>query len=104
MADDYVKDTPQGALLMVMAVPRSSRTEIVGIQQDRCKIKVKAPPVDGEANSALIEALSKIFGIPKKSVILDKGQTGKQKAFLLTGLSKAVVCQTIEEILSKRGM
>lgn len=104
MADDYVKDTPQGALLMVMAVPRSSRTEIVGIQQDRCKIKVKAPPVDGEANSALVEALSKIFRIPKKSVILDKGQTGKQKAFLLAGLSKAIVCQTIEEILSKKGM
>ena len=88
MPNEYVKETPQGAVLMVMAAPRSSKTEIVEIQQDRVKIKVKAPPVDGEANSALVEYLSKIFKIPKKSVILEKGQTGKQKSFLLSGLGK----------------
>lgn len=102
MSDDYVKETSQGAVLMVLASPRSSRTEIVEIQQDRCKIKVKAPPVDGEANSALIEALAKIFKIPKKSVVLEKGQTGKQKSFLLVGLSKAEVCQTVNSILSNK--
>ena len=102
MSQDYVKETSQGAVLMVLAAPRSSKTEIVGIQEDRCKIKVKAPPVDGEANSALIEALSKIFKIPKKSVILEKGQTGKQKSFLLSGLTKDEVCKTIDEILDKK--
>lgn len=103
MEEDYVKETAEGCLLMVMAAPRSSCTEIVDIQQGRCKIKVKAPPVDGEANSALVEALAKIFGISKKSVILEKGQTGKQKSFLLIGLSKSQVCQKIQEILSKKG-
>ncbi len=102
MSNDYVKETPQGAVLMVLAAPRSSKTEIVDIQQDRCKIKVKAPPVDGEANSALVEALAKIFKIPKKSVVLEKGQTGKQKSFLLIGLTKAEVCKKVEEILSNK--
>ncbi len=103
MPKEYVKETPQGAVLMVMAAPRSSKTEIVEIQQDRVKIKVKAPPVDGEANSALVEYLSKTFKIPKKSVILEKGQTGKQKSFLLVGLTQVQVCQTIEAILSGKG-
>lgn len=103
MPNDYVRETPQGAVLMVMAAPRSSKTEIVEIQQDRVKIKVKAPPVDGEANSALVEYLSKTFKIPKKSVILEKGQTGKQKSFLLVGLTQIQVCQTIEAILSGKG-
>ena len=103
MPNEYVKETPQGAVLMVMAAPRSSKTEIVEIQQDRVKIKVKAPPVDGEANSALVEYLSKTFKIPKKSVILEKGQTGKQKSFLLVGLNQIQVCQTIEAILSGKG-
>lgn len=103
MSNDYIKETPQGAVLMVLAAPRSSKTEIVEIQQDRCKIKVKAPPVDGEANSALVEYLSKIFKIPKKSVILEKGQTGKQKSFLLSGLTKEQVCQTVEAILAEKG-
>ena len=102
MSFEYVKETPQGTILMVLAVPRSSRTEIVEIQQNRCKIKVKAPPVDGEANSALVEALAKIFKIPKKSVILEKGQTGKQKSFLLLGLTKEYVCETVESIISSR--
>ena len=102
MSFEYVKETPQGTILMVLAVPRSSRTEIVEIQQNRCKIKVKAPPVDGEANSALVEALAKIFKIPKKSVILEKGQTGKQKSFLLLGLTKEHVCETVESIISSR--
>ena len=103
MANDYIKETPAGAVLMVLAAPRSSKTEIVEIQQDRVKIKVKAPPVDGEANSALVEYLSKTFKIPKKSVILEKGQTGKQKSFLLVGLDKNLVCQTIGAILSEKG-
>ena len=103
MPNEFVKETPQGAVLMVMAAPRSSKTEIVEIQQDRVKIKVKAPPVDGEANSALVEYLSKIFKIPKKSVILEKGQTGKQKSFLLSGLTKEQVCQTVEAILAEKG-
>lgn len=103
MANDYIRETPQGAVLMVMAAPRSSKTEIVEIQQDRVKIKVKAPPVDGEANSALVEYLSKIFKIPKKSVILEKGQSGKQKSFLLVGLDKNQVCQTIDAILAGKG-
>ena len=88
--------------MRVLAAPRSSRTEIVEIQEDRCKIKVKAPPVDGEANFALVEALAKIFGIPKKAVILEKGQTGKQKSFLLLGLTKAEVCQAVEEAISRK--
>lgn len=98
-----VKETPEGALLMVLAVPRSSKTEIVDIRQERCRIKVKAPPVDGEANLALIEALAKIFALPKKSVILNKGQTGKQKSFLLAGLSKEDVCAVIDRIINEKG-
>lgn len=103
MANEYVRETPAGAVLMVMAAPRSSKTEIAEIQQDRVKIKVKAPPVDGEANSALVEYLSKIFKIPKKSVILEKGQTGKQKSFLLSRVSKTLVCQIIDAVLSEKG-
>jgi uncharacterized protein (TIGR00251 family) len=102
-AEACVKDSPQGALIMVLAVPRSSRTEIVDIQQERCRIKVKAPPVDGEANAALVEALAKIFGLSKRSVIQIRGQSGKQKTFLLSGLSKDEVCVVIDRIISEKG-
>lgn len=95
-----LKQAETGVYLSVYAVPRSSKTEIVDLHEDRCKIRVKAPPVDGEANSALSEALAKIFRIPKKSVILDKGSKGKNKTFLLVGVNIAEANLILTEILS----
>lgn len=73
--------------MTVQAVPRSSRTELVDIAEDRCRIRVKAPPVEGEANLALVAFLAKFFGIPKKNVSLHSGTRGKLKVFFLTGIT-----------------
>lgn len=86
----------RGVRLAVQAVPRASRTEVVDFPEDRCRIKVKAPPVEGEANAALIAFLAKLFGLPKKQVLLEQGAHGKQKVFLLVGIDPA----TAEGILS----
>lgn len=82
-----LKATGKGVSLFLQAVPRSSRTEIVDLSGDRCRIKVKAPPVDGEANLALIAFLAKGFRLPKAQVVLQNGATGKLKTFLLTGIT-----------------
>ena len=87
MSLSCLNETSDGVIFYVLAAPRASRTEISELRDDYCKIKVKAPPVDGEANTALIQAIAKWFGLPKKSVIQQKGFTGKQKVFLLSGLS-----------------
>ena len=50
---------PDGAIeLDVQAVPRSSRDAIGKPHGDRLKLHVKAPPVDGEANAAIVKLLS----------------------------------------------
>jgi uncharacterized protein (TIGR00251 family) len=90
-----------GALFHVIASPRASRSEIIGIYQDRCKIKIKAPPVDGEANEALIAFISKFFKLPKKQVILQRGSTGKQKTFLLSGLTVETATEALASVLAK---
>ena len=43
------------------------------------KIKVTAPPVDGEANAAVIALLAKEYGISKSDIHIVQGQTGKNK-------------------------
>ncbi len=93
----------KGTLIRIQAVPRASKTEIVDIHQDRCRIRVKAPPVDGEANKELIAALAKIFKITKKMVILESGQRGKQKCFLLSGLTEDKTGEILAEVLSGKG-
>ncbi len=95
MALDCLKPHKNGLRLAVQAVPRASVTEIIDLSADRCKIKVKAPPVDGEANVALIEFLAKLFGLPKKQVSLDRGGTGRQKLFLLEGISLETAEKTL---------
>ena len=102
-ADVCVRQTVNGAVIMVLAVPRASKTEVVDIQQERCRIRVKAPPVDGEANTAIAVALAKLFGLPKKSVTIVNGHKSKQKSFLLSGLEKTEACAVIDRILQEKG-
>ncbi|MFA6338850.1 MAG: DUF167 domain-containing protein [Candidatus Paceibacterota bacterium] len=45
------------------------------------KVKVKEPPVDGKANTAIIKALAKYFDIAPSRVSLVSGQSSKQKVF-----------------------
>ena len=42
---------------------------------------VSKPPLEGKANAAIIEALSKYFKVKKNSVILISGEKSKQKVF-----------------------
>lgn len=41
--------------------------------------KVKAPPVDGKANAAVIALLAKHFGVPKSAVTIKSGAAGRLK-------------------------
>jgi len=87
---------------MVLAVVRSSRTEIVDLHQERCRIKVKGAPVDGEANAELTRFLARTFGVPKSLITLKQGQTSKQKAFLLQGLDTRRATEILDDILNRK--
>ena len=58
------------------------------------KVRVAAPPVEGAANEALCAWLSDSFGIPKTSVVIQAGQTGRRKLVLLKGVALGLVQQT----------
>lgn len=47
---------------------------------------VNAPPVDGEANAKVVEALAELHRIPKSAVRLASGHTSNTKVFELDGL------------------
>ena len=50
-------------------------------------MRVKAPPVDGAANAALIQLLAKTVGVPKSRVTLVSGATARNKIIEVDGLS-----------------
>ena len=73
--------------IKVRVVPRSSRNRIIGVEDGIFKIKLKAPPVDGKANKALIEFLARRLGLAKGSVEIISGERSRQKSVRIHGLS-----------------
>jgi len=66
--------------ITLKVVPRSRKEGVEGPLSDGSyKVHVHAPPVDGAANEAVVEALAKHFGTAKSRVCIVKGETGKNK-------------------------
>lgn len=78
-------------VIQVKVLPRSSRNQIVGRENDVFKIKLTAPPVEGKANKALREFLAKRLGLAKGSVEIISGERSRQKSIQIRGLSKVEV-------------
>ena len=75
------------AKIVLYCQPGASHTRCAGIHDGKPKIQLKAPPVDGEANAALIAFLSKCCGVPKSAVGIEKGAGGRTKRVEVTGLT-----------------
>jgi uncharacterized protein (TIGR00251 family) len=69
----------------VLVVPRASRTAVGPMVGDRLRVAVTAPPVDGEANAAVVDALAKAFGVRRSAVTIVRGQRGRRKTVSIAG-------------------
>lgn len=76
-----LKETKDGLIVNIKISPNSKKNEIVR-EKEYTKIKITAQPIDGKANKALVEFLSKNFKIPKTSIKILKGETSKEKTIL----------------------
>lgn len=66
--------------ITIKVVPRSSRNEIIGPMSDgTLKVALTAAPVDGAANDALIELLSKEWNVHKSQITIVRGEKSKKK-------------------------
>jgi uncharacterized protein (TIGR00251 family) len=87
-----LRETADGAVTVdVLVQPRASRTKIGPVHDGRLKIAVTAPPVDGEANAAVVEALAKALGVPKSAVEVIGGATSRRKTVRISGVVRAVI-------------
>jgi len=94
-----MKSRPSGKMaevqteIKVRVLPKSSRTQIIGIEGDMYKVKLTAPPVEGKANKALIELLARRLGIGKGRVDIVSGSRSRLKTVRIYGLSSEEVTQ-----------
>ena len=78
-------------IIQVKVVPRSSSNIIISEEKGVFKIKLTAPPVEGKANTALKQLLSKRLGVPKGNVEIISGERSRAKSVRIHGL-------TLEEV------
>lgn len=51
------------------------------------KVRVRARPIEGEANAALLKLMAKTLGVPKSAVSLARGGQSRTKMVAVAGLS-----------------
>jgi len=74
-------------IIKIKLLPRSSRNEIIGKENDVIKMKLTAPPVKGKANMALVSFLAKKLGVPKRDILIVSGERSRNKSLKINGLS-----------------
>ena len=77
-----VTETEQGIVFKIYVQPRASRNAVAGIHGDALKLRITAPPIDGEANKMCIQYLAKTLGMSKSSLEIVSGHTGRRKQVL----------------------
>lgn len=82
------------ARLAVRLTPRAGRDRIDGWSRDEAgravlKVRVGAPPVDGEANAALERLIAKTLRRPASAVRMISGQTARVKQLEIDGAEAA---------------
>ena len=99
----FCQETPEGVILNVKAVPRSSKSGIDGLLGDAVKVRIRSAPVDGKANRELVETLAKALGVPKGRVAFAGGEASKSKRLSIAGVTAADVRAAIAAADGKKG-
>ena len=76
------------AVLVVRVTPRAGRDEIAGWLGDELRVRLRAPPVDGRANEALLRLLASRLDVTPSSIELVSGATARVKRVRVEGLSQ----------------
>ena len=74
-------------LLKLRIQPRSCRDAVVGEREGAVLIRLKAAPLEGEANAALERFLADRLGVPRSRVRLVRGLSGRNKQVAVEGFS-----------------
>ena len=93
--EEYLKATPDGVMLPILAIPGSRRNEI-GPWHDGClKVAVTQIAEGGKANKAIVNLLSKMLGLNRSQLTLVTGETSRRKMVRVTAISAEELSKAI---------
>ncbi|MDX2031087.1 MAG: DUF167 domain-containing protein [Blastocatellia bacterium] len=94
-----ITEKGDGVSFAVRVQPRASRSGVAGEIDGALKLRLAAPPVDGEANEELIRLLAKLLDVPRAYISLLSGATSKNKIVLVRNISATTCRMKLEEVM-----
>lgn len=88
------------ARINVRVQPRSSRNEVIGFSEDgSLRIRVTAPPANGQANAAVEREIAVALRTSKTSVQIVRGMSSRNKIVAIEGLSEVEIRKRLDNAL-----
>jgi len=78
-------------------IPNAKIDKVVGEHGDAIKIKLRAPAVEGKANTALRRFLAEKLSIPQRAIVLEHGEKSRDKVIRIDDLSEADIYRGLFE-------
>ncbi len=94
-----LKQTPEGVIILIKVATKVNKSQLVGWEAGRLKIRIAAVPVKGAANRELIRFLAELLSLAKSQFELLGGETAQHKKILVRGLSASELMARITKIL-----
>ena len=82
----FLEEAPHGVYIKLHIQPGAKRDGVVGVHGGSLKVKINAPPVEGAANTALVDFLSGLLGVKKTSVTITSGLRSRDKRVFVEGI------------------
>jgi uncharacterized protein (TIGR00251 family) len=86
-----IKEHDGAVTFDVLVQPRASRAKLGPLHDGRLKVAVTSPPVDGEANAAVIELIAKTLGVARTAVHVVAGSSSRRKTIEVRGVARTAV-------------
>ncbi|MCX5746087.1 MAG: DUF167 domain-containing protein [Proteobacteria bacterium] len=75
--------------------PRASRAKVGPLHDGRLKLAVTSPPVDGEANAAVIELLAEELDVARSAISIIAGQSSRRKTVRIVGVTARAIAALV---------
>jgi uncharacterized protein len=96
----FIRKSTEGTTVDIYVQPRASKNAMAGIHEGVLKVRLTAPPVEGEANRECLKFLAKVFLIPKSQLEVIQGHKSRHKTILVRGVAP----ESLQNVLVQIGI
>lgn len=88
----------ENCTLKVRVQPKASRNQVDGFEENTLRLRVTAPPTEGQANDGVITLLAKALEVSKSRLEIVRGHSSREKLISVQTLSEQEVRRRIQTV------